>query len=123
MAAACRSKILSEVRDERLPSLDVRDYSDSVFLGEVKSESDSRWLVKLKVNDEKIEFKMDTGADETCIPYDVLSKLKNKLPKLNKSKKKLHACDGKKLDLCEKFTAASKRIIKSQFKIFMSSKI
>ena len=54
---------------------------------------------------QEVQFKLDTGADETCIQLDTYKSMKSKLPALKKSKKLLHSCDGKKLDIYGKFTA------------------
>ena len=68
----------------------------------------------MKLNREKVQFNIDTGADETCIPFSTYESMKGKLPVLLKSRKKLHSCDGKKLNICGKFTT-----IKSDDKIIV----
>jgi hypothetical protein len=55
--------------------------------------------------DKKFNSSWKTGADETCIPLHTYENMKSKLPALKKSKKKLHSCDGKKLDIYGIFAA------------------
>ena len=52
-----------------------------------------------------IRFKMDTGANETCIFESAYEGLKKK-PKLCTSKKRLHSCNSEKLNICGTFTVA-----------------
>ena len=44
------------------------------FLGAVNSQSGEPWRVNVLVDDQNIEFKMDTGADVTCVNPERLSK-------------------------------------------------
>ena len=76
------------------------------FLGEVTLKGKAQWKIDLKLDREKVQFKIDTGADETCIPFSTNESMKGKLPVLLKSRKKLHSRDGKKLNICGKFTTA-----------------
>ena len=97
-AKMCRSKVVAEIFEEN------RDGNANYeFLGEVTSKDKARWKIDLKLDGEKVQFKIDTGADETCIPFSTYESMKRKLPVLQKSKKTLHSCDGKKLNICGKF--------------------
>jgi hypothetical protein len=86
----------------------VKENSDDAnyeFLGEVSSQNNAQWKANLKLDGQEVQFKLDTGADETCIPLHTYENMKSKLPALKKSKKKLHSCDGKKLDIYGIFAA------------------
>jgi hypothetical protein len=51
----------------------VEDDIDSLLLGSVDAlTGKDLWLVKLQVNGKQMEFRIDTGADATCIPADSL---------------------------------------------------
>ena len=44
------------------------DDEDELYIGELNSSQDkSQWETNLKISDINIQFKMDTGADVTCI--------------------------------------------------------
>ena len=92
--------MLSEIHDES-----VMEDAGCVFLGEVVSQDNAHGKVELKVDGEKVQFKMDTEADETCLPFSISESMKKNFPVLKKSKKKLYSCDGKSLNVCGKFTA------------------
>ena len=98
----CRTKVVAEIFED---SCD--ENANYEFLGEVTSKDRAQWKIDLKLNREKVQFKIDTGADETCIPFSTYESMKGKLPVLLKSRKKLHSCDGKKLNICGKFTATN----------------
>ena len=95
----CRTKVVVEIFEY---SCD--ENANYEFLGEVTSKDKAQWKIDLKLNGEKVQFKIDTGADETCIPFSRYESMKGKRPVLLKSRKKLHSCDGKKLNICGKFT-------------------
>lgn len=99
-AKVCRTKVVAEVVKGNSDD-DANSYE---FLGEVSSQNNAQWKANLKLNGQKVYFKLDTGADETCIPLCTYESMKSKLPVMKKSKKELHACDGKKLDICGRFT-------------------
>ncbi|CAB3981208.1 Transposon Ty3-G Gag-Pol poly [Paramuricea clavata] len=99
-AKVCRTKMVAEVVKEN--SDDDENYE---FLGEVSSQNNAQWKANLKLDGQVVQFKLDTGADETCISLHVYESMKTKLPALKKSKKKLHSCDGKKLDIYGIFVA------------------
>ena len=64
-----------------------------------------KWFRTIEVCNTQIRFKIDTGADETCIPQSVYEGLKKK-PKLYYPKKKLNSCKSEKLNTCGMFTVA-----------------
>ena len=90
-AKVCKSKVVASVEQQGEDS-----DSSEVFLGAVSApkEVDSKkWFTTVDVCGTQIKFKMDTGADETCIPESIYEGLKKK-PKL---------C---KLNICGMFTVA-----------------
>ena len=48
-------------------------------------ESKDEWIVNLLVNNQRVDFKVDTGAQANLLPETVFHKLKPK-PKLQKAK-------------------------------------
>ena len=97
-AKVCRNKVVAEIFKEN-----GEGNTNYEFLGEITSKDNAQWRIDLKLNGEKLQFKMDTGADETRIPYITYDSMRTKLPVLQKTQKKLHSCDGKKLNICGKF--------------------
>ena len=74
-----RTKVFAEIFDD---SCD--ENANYEFLGEVTSKDKAQWKIDLKLNREKVQFKIDTGADETCIPFSTYESMKRKLPVLLK---------------------------------------
>jgi len=89
----CRSDKVKSV-GEVGESLD----SDSLFLGEVNSpDSKLQWVSSVKIGDTTLNWKIDTGADVSCIPAEVYTRNKHKLGHLIKSDKKLFGAGGNEL--------------------------
>lgn len=72
---ACRSSKLG-----KLFEIATEEYPESFFLGEevdlheIQSNSTKiPWMATVLVNDKKVDFKIDSGADVTVVPYMVLS--------------------------------------------------
>ena len=102
-AKVCESKVVAAVEQQGEDS-----DSSEVFLGAVSAPKEvdlKTWFTTIEVCGTQIRFKMDTGADETCIPESVHEGLKKK-PKLCKPKKRLHSCNSEKLNICGMFTVA-----------------
>lgn len=55
---------------------DSEDSEDDSFLGTVDTEvtKDDEWNVKLRINKTMLTFKIDTGADTTCISHKIYEK-------------------------------------------------
>lgn len=68
-AAHCRTKKVSEVVDEE--DLSSSEQSSEETVGEIinicQIKENKPWMVKLRVGEKKIRFKVDTGADETVL--------------------------------------------------------
>ena len=84
-AKVCKSKVVAAVEQQGEDS-----DSSEVFLRPVSAPKEvdcKKWFTIIEVCGSQIRFKMDTGADETCIPESVYERLKKKA-KLCKPKKK-----------------------------------
>eukprot|EP00118_Oscarella_pearsei_P023104 m.272463 g.272463 ORF g.272463 m.272463 type:complete len:1311 (+) comp40563_c0_seq3:40-3972(+) len=75
-ADVCRTKMVSEVDTvprhaeiEQPVQQPREEEKDSFFLGAVDGPSSEVWLIALSVDSHPLEFKIDTGADVTVIPY------------------------------------------------------
>ena len=75
---------------------------DNYYLGCIDEGSSRPWYVELQVRFKCIRFKIDTGADVTCIPENVYVDLGK--PALSKSTKKLYGPGEKELCVLGKFT-------------------
>ena len=84
--------------------LEEDDYCDEdAYLGTIEEvESSSPWYISLKIKNENIRFKIDTGADLTVIPEDVFHKL-GKFP-LRNTTKRLFGPGQKELTVLGSFT-------------------
>ena len=88
---ACRSKTVSQVTAELQDT--TQQIDESFFLGEVIEaiHSDERgsqpWKAEVLVNNSRISFKLDSGADVTVIPLDLHEKLPNQSGELQPSNK------------------------------------
>ena len=70
--AVCRTKSVSEVRLEDANDLDA-------FLGTVQSGDKHAWKIKLPLDEQKVEWRIDTGADVTAIPEKLFKQLPRKM--------------------------------------------
>ena len=88
---ACRSKTVSQVTAE-LEDI-TQQIDESFFLGEVIEaiQSDERhsqpWKAEIFVNNNRVSFKLNSGADVTVIPLDLHEKLCNQSGELQPSDK------------------------------------
>ena len=90
---ACRSKTVSQVTAE-LEDI-TQQIDETFFLGEVIEaiHTDERpsqpWKAEVLVNNSRVSFKLDCGADVTVIPLDLYEKLCNQSGELQPSNKVL----------------------------------
>ena len=70
--AVCRTKSVSEVRLEDANDLDA-------FLGTVQSGDKHAWRIKLPLDEQEVEWRIDTGADVTAIPEKLFKQLPRKM--------------------------------------------
>ncbi|XP_049275480.1 uncharacterized protein K02A2.6-like [Rhipicephalus sanguineus] len=66
------------------------------FLGTVKTTDAGNWEATVLVQGQPVDFKIDTGADETVLPTHVFQTLKDR-PLLSAPPRQLHGPDGKLL--------------------------
>ena len=63
-----RNKAANELQDE-VCSAQAWDHDDTpLYLGDVHIQDTQPWTVSLVINNSKITFKVDSGADITCLP-------------------------------------------------------
>ena len=81
---ACRSKRVNEVSGEIFPIYSIDD-DDHLFLGEVHIDAvksscahDSPWQAEVCLNQNKLKFKLDSGADVSVIPLSLFARLAEK---------------------------------------------
>ena len=77
------------------------DSDTDSFLGTVRTQTTKAWTTRISVGDEVINFKIDTGADVTCISDTQLKKLRN--VKIGKTKRKLFSASNKQMEVMGKF--------------------
>ena len=81
-----------------------RDSQEEAFLRTVSANAigaNAPWLVKVKLNGDDIEFKVDTGADVTVIPEQLYSAARD--GKLQPSSLPLNGPTGESLEVCGQF--------------------
>ena len=80
------------------------------FIGQVNSGNERpKWTISVTVNDVKVDFAIDTGADETIIPETMYQKLKSSLgTTLSNSDKVLNSANKSRLNCVGKFNAQIK---------------
>lgn len=94
-AVCCRTKAVNEILETGLNS-------NNSFIGIVEDGENGSWNTKLKVRHIYISFKIDTGADVTVISENVFKSLK--IPKLQKTNRKLFGPGNKQLNVLGTFT-------------------
>ncbi|XP_048236436.1 uncharacterized protein LOC125371759 [Haliotis rufescens] len=112
----CRSQRwgLSEIRLEQGSNNECTNEQEYAFLGSISADSESSdpsrpWLVNLEVNSRLVrDFKIDTGADVTVIPYDLY--VSKPFPKLQQSGKRLYGPANSSLYVVGKFRAKLKTV-------------
>ena len=100
-AAVCMSNKIGAVCGVRDESGQVTAASDAdyAFLGSIDGSElreFENWLITLKLGDTNIQFRIDTGADETVIPESVYSELPN-VNRLREADKKLFGVGSKSM--------------------------
>ncbi|KAL1444970.1 hypothetical protein MTO96_029401 [Rhipicephalus appendiculatus] len=88
-ASVCMSRRLDCVEAEPAPL-------ESGFLGAVKTTDAGNWEPTVLVQGQPVDFKIDTGADETVLPTQVFKTLKDR-PLLSAPPRQLYGPDGKLL--------------------------
>lgn len=103
---ACRKKqaTLNEVQETPYDN-DINTH-DTFFLGAVDCPNTEPWLVTLNINQTDVQFKVDTGADVTCITEDTYNGMTSK-PELRKSSVNLSSPAGP-LTTLGQFTAETR---------------
>ncbi|XP_071101769.1 uncharacterized protein [Haliotis cracherodii] len=112
----CRSQRwgLSEIRLEQGSNNECTNEKEYAFLGSISADSESSdpsrpWLVNLEVNSLLVrDFKIDTGADVTVIPYDLY--VSKPFTKLQQSGKRLYGPANSSLYVVGKFRAKLKTV-------------
>ena len=78
----------------------------ALFLGAVNSEDSLPWNITLDIFDSGVSFKIDTGADISCLPYSVYTRMRNR-PPLQPNFSLLHGPSGP-INCVGQFTAKTK---------------
>ena len=92
-AACCRTKSAAEVTQTPL----VLDHEDVAYLNTIGSGEDNIWTCRIRVNNQDVAFKVDTGAEVTIISEDTYKSLG--LDQLRPPTKMLHGPDNRPLDV------------------------
>ena len=75
---------------------DIEEFEE-LFIGQVQKDGhDNEWTAILHVNDNKVQFKLDTGAQANVIPKHVFNSLKG-TPQLRPTKAKLTGFNGSEI--------------------------
>lgn len=75
-AAQCFAKTVAEVQEEA--------YLDTAFLDTMSSGHEKSWITTVRLEDQEVTFKMDTGAEVTAISEKIYQQLSKKLSKPDK---------------------------------------
>ena len=96
----------SQCRTKRVQNVDIESGSsdDEIAVMCVTNASSHRdnkakWRVTVKINEDALDFKIDSGADVTCLPENIYQRLKSGLGPVKKAKKKLLGADQKDLSV------------------------
>ncbi|XP_064622558.1 uncharacterized protein LOC135484804 [Lineus longissimus] len=81
------SKTVSEIQEE------------GIFLGAVNSKLHNGWVSAVKLGSTKVNWKIDTGAEVSCIPYGIYTRNKASLGKLHQPDRKLFGAGGNELQV------------------------
>ncbi|KAL9951197.1 hypothetical protein ACROYT_G043817 [Oculina patagonica] len=94
-ASQCLSKNVHLVESDQAAQPIVEDEQlEELFIGQVqKDDHGQEWKASLQVNNNMVEFKLDTGAQANVIPSDVFNSLKG-TPQLKTTKAKLTGFSG-----------------------------
>ena len=94
-ASQCLSKNVHLVESDQAAQPIVEDEQlEELFIGQVqKDDHGQEWKASLQVNNNMVEFKMDTGAQANVIPSDLFNSLKG-TPQLKTTKAKLTGFSG-----------------------------
>ena len=97
-ASQCLSKNVHFVENNQAAQLVVEDEQlEELLIGQVqKDDHGQEWKASLQVNNNIIEFKLDTGAQANVIPSDVFNSLQG-TPQLKTTKAKLTGFSGSEI--------------------------
>ena len=97
-ASQCLSKNVHFVESDQAAQPFVEDEQlEELFIGQVqKDDHKQEWKASLQVNNNLVEFKLDTGAQANVIPSDVFNSLKG-MPQLKTTKAKLTGFNGSEI--------------------------
>ncbi|KAL9973467.1 hypothetical protein ACROYT_G019932 [Oculina patagonica] len=95
VASQCLTKNVYLVESDQAAQPIVEDVElEELFIGQVqKDDHGQEWKASLQVNNNMVEFKLDTGAQANVIPSDVFNSLKG-TPQLKTTKAKLTGFSG-----------------------------
>ena len=106
---ACRSKTVSQVTAELEDT--TQQFDENFFLGEVidaihsDQSYNQPWKAEVLLNNSRVSFKLDSGADVTVIPLDLYEKLCNQSGELQPSNKVLMGPCRQQIDCVGKIRA------------------
>ena len=101
-ASQCKTKSVHFVESDQVARRVVEEEqsdneSEELFIDQVQRDSHEQdWKASLLVNNNMVEFKLDTGAQANVIPSDVFNSLKG-MPQLGKTKAKLTGFNGSEI--------------------------
>ena len=97
-ASQCLSKNVHFVESDQAAQPFVEDEQlEELFIGQdQKDDHKQEWKASLQVNNNLVEFKLDTGAQANVIPSDVFNSLKG-MPQLKTTKAKLTGFNGSEI--------------------------
>lgn len=94
----CKTKVVRELEvSESDSDSALYDYAEIVKVGEITKSHTEPWRIELDISNQRVTFKLDTGADESILTLDQYNKLKQK-PDIVETKDKLYAVGRSKLD-------------------------
>lgn len=77
-AKVCRAKNAKSVHEVEYANDGEECEEPNLFLGEVASNQSAPWQIYLQILNQRVQFKVDSGADVTCIPKSVYDCLRPK---------------------------------------------
>ena len=92
--AVCNSTRTGKKAANEVSGREVQDKFDSLFLGSVEIKETKPWTVSLVINKSSLVFKVDSGADVTCLPESDYRRLTPR-PRLEQARLALTSPGGK----------------------------
>lgn len=100
-AEFCKSKVVRQLEVSESSESDgdsaLYDYAEVVKVGEITKGNTEPWRINLTISNQKVTFKLDTGADESILTLDQYNNMKEK-PDIVKTNDKLYGVGHRKLD-------------------------